>query len=229
MKPISLSASKLNLFKECPRCFWDAYVCDIPRPRGIFPSLPGGMDLVFKTYFDSFRGQLPPMLIGKVPGVLMADMGRLNRWRNWRTGLIYEDPELQVKIIGALDDCLTDGDIYIPFDNKTRGSAPKSDGSEYYQGQLDIYELFLISNGYKTKGSGFLAYYWPNEILKVHDEVTCHFGVQVFELKTDPERAKKTIKEAVDLMRGKRPKPSPTCEMCVYQSAREELTKNYGS
>ena len=48
----------------------------IHRPRGVFPSLPGGMDNLIKKYFDTYRLQnkLPPEIDGKVEGVLMADL-----------------------------------------------------------------------------------------------------------------------------------------------------------
>ncbi|GAI53572.1 unnamed protein product, partial [marine sediment metagenome] len=43
---IRLSPSALNLFLQCPRCFWLEKNKGIKRPRGIFPSLPSGMDSV---------------------------------------------------------------------------------------------------------------------------------------------------------------------------------------
>jgi len=82
MKPIKLSPSKLNEFNACSRCFYDAYTLGIKKPRGIFPSLPGGLDRVLKVYFDKFRGTLPPELKGKLPGALMTDMEKMNKWRN---------------------------------------------------------------------------------------------------------------------------------------------------
>ena len=57
-----LSPSALNLFKECPRCFWLTHHKVWKRPSGIFPSLPSGMDRILKVHFDKFRdgGRLPP-------------------------------------------------------------------------------------------------------------------------------------------------------------------------
>lgn len=37
MKAIRLSPSKLNLYRECPRCFWLDKVKKIERPRGDLP------------------------------------------------------------------------------------------------------------------------------------------------------------------------------------------------
>ena len=85
---IRLSPSTLNLFLECQKCFWLDQVKGIHRPRGIFPSLPGGMDGLIKKYFDKYRalGKLPPELEGKLDGVeLFADGILLNKWRTLYT------------------------------------------------------------------------------------------------------------------------------------------------
>ena len=52
---MSLSASTLKLYLECPRCFWLHLNKRIERPRGPFPSLPSGMDRVLKGYFETYR------------------------------------------------------------------------------------------------------------------------------------------------------------------------------
>src|SRR3989344_8415650 len=64
-KPLfKLSPSSLNLFIDCPRCFWLQVVKKVKRPDGAFPSLPSGMDKVLKEHFDRFmeQGTLPPEL-----------------------------------------------------------------------------------------------------------------------------------------------------------------------
>jgi len=42
------SPSSLSLLKDCPRCFWLRFNRKINRPDSIFPSLPGGMDIMKK-------------------------------------------------------------------------------------------------------------------------------------------------------------------------------------
>jgi len=129
-RKIYLSPSALNLFLDCPRCFWQEKNLGIKRPRGIFPSLPGGMDLVIKKYFDLYRkkGMLPPELEGKVEGKLYPEMDILERWRSWKhTNLKYEDESSGAVLSGALDDCLLDKGFYIPLDYKTRGGPLQGD------------------------------------------------------------------------------------------------------
>lgn len=221
MQKYRLSPSTLNLFLDCPRCFWLEKNKNIRRPRGIFPSLPGGMDLVIKTYFDKYRikNELPPEVKGRLTGNLLADMGLLDKWRSWRaTDLCYEDKSINASLSGALDDCLMDGGCYIPLDYKTRGSDLNEDPRKYYQTQLDCYCLILGASGRKTKGLAYLLYYWP---LEVSENGIVKFNVEPFKIETSIESAKKTFKDAVLLLGQGMPKLNPACEYCNLVTARK--------
>ena len=128
---LRLSPSALNIFLECQKCFWLEYGANIHRPRGPFPSLPGGMDILIKKYFDRYRavGKLPPEIEGQVKGQLFADTELLSKWRSWRSGLSYYDREADAVLVGALDDCMVDEGKYIPADYKTRGFDIKEGGA----------------------------------------------------------------------------------------------------
>lgn len=211
---IRLSPSTISLYKECPRCFWLQLNEKVQRPRGIFPSLPGGMDLAIKKYFDKYRGALPPELEGKIDGVLMDDMPLLNKWRNWRSGLTYRDKDRDAILFGALDDCLIQSKSYMPLDYKTRGFPPKDGASEeYYQHQLDAYALMLAENAYKVLDYAYLVYYYPKE---VKENGIVAFEVKPVKINTDIERARKIFTEAVDLLKGKLPKEHSTCEFGIW-------------
>jgi len=198
---MQLSPSKLSVLRDCPRCFYLENKHNIKRPRGIFPSLPGGIDLVLKDYFDSYRSlNRTPDCIADLEGQsLFKDSAKLNLWRNWRTGLscFVEG----VKLIGALDDALINevGEVS-PLDNKTKGSMPKDDGSQYYQTQLDCYDLMLKENGYKTSGLAYLAYFWPQEVGEYSNGQIFKFGVKVFQIKCSAESAVNIVKQAKKIL-----------------------------
>ena len=222
---VRLSVSTgLNLFKECPKCFWMHHNHKFPRPRGIFPSLPGGMDEVIKKYFDKFRGKgegLPPELSGKVKGKLVPELALIEKWRNWRTGLEYDDKKRNAKLIGALDDCLLDGDTYIPLDYKTRGYPPKHEECQgYYGTQLDTYALLLWVNGYKVAPFAYLVYYYPKEVKKNGIVV---FNVEPVELEVSIKRAKKLFEEALDCLEGPEPKSHNSCIYCSWNAQLNEF------
>ncbi len=219
----------LNLYRECPRCFWLHYNKKVQRPRGIFPSLPSGMDLVIKKYFDQYRGALPPELRGKVDGQLLEDITLMNKWRDWRTGLEYVDEEIGATLFGALDDCLTisttpaDGLFensvsYIPLDYKTKGSAPRDGDSEkYYQTQLDSYALMLSASGYPVADYAYLVYYFPAEVKK---DGLIQFNITPIKIQTNLERVKKLFAEAVTLLKGPKPSRAQNCEYCAWLTNR---------
>ena len=147
---LKVSPSGISYLLECPRCLWLHYNEDRKRPRGIFPSLPDGMDNVFKKYFDGYRerGELPPEIDGKVDGVLFSDKRQLRAWQEFnfgKGGIKALIPEFDIQVSGAIDELLIASDgAYIPFDFKTRGYPTKEDTHEHYRHQLDLYFVRLI-------------------------------------------------------------------------------------
>lgn len=221
MNGASLSPSTLNLFQECPRCFWLEKVKGLRRPRGIFPSLPGGMDRIIKTYFDEYRAkkEVPPLLaVGDFEGIrLFADQSRLNQWRSWRTGLQYRDRDGSV-LSGALDDLLVKGGRHIPFDYKTKGSpASQESAVQYYQLQLDCYALLLEENALAVTDYGILLFYSPKSVGEGGQVL---FAQQPIRVPTDVERARKTFREAVALLNGPMPAVGGACEYCQFAEKR---------
>ncbi|KKL59151.1 hypothetical protein LCGC14_2218250, partial [marine sediment metagenome] len=143
---------------------------------------------------------------------LFSDITILNKWRNWRSGLTCTVEE--VKLIGALDDCLvTKEKKYSPLDYKTKGSIPKDDGSQYYQTQLDCYQLMLRENGYPVSGSGVLVYYWP----VVARSGYISFLSKYFEIPCSADAAIGKIKLAKEILSKDMPEASAECEYCRYE------------
>ena len=106
----NVSPSAIGNLLECPRCLWLYFNEGIERPRGIFPSLPSGMDGVFKDYFDGFRKKrlLPPEIEGKVIGKLFDDLEKLTKWREidfGRGGFRAEFPEFDFFSREQLTNC----------------------------------------------------------------------------------------------------------------------------
>ena len=228
MKPqIMLSPSALNLFLECARCFWLEKVKKIKRPRGIFPSLPGGMDRIIKTYFDSYRSQVipPPELNGPdFNGVtLYRNQRQLDLWRDWRTGLRFEDGGRSSVFLGAIDDLLVKEDQYIPFDYKTKGSpTSQEDATRYYQNQLDCYTLLLETNKMPTEPYAFLCYYSPK---KIENGGKVVFEVQLLKISTRYERARETLERAIGLLKGPVPPENANCEYCRWLAQNKRTAK----
>lgn len=219
----SLSPSKLGILRDCPLCFWLHCKKKLERPRGVFPSLPGGVDRVMKSYCDQFRGSLPPELVGQVPGKLWGTVSQMNKLRNWRSGLKAEVRTVfgTASLIGALDDLLvTEDGGFAPLDGKTKGDVPKDNGAQYYQAQLDCYALMLQENGMPPTGSGYLWYFWPVSIEGgVHG---MRFDSTIYELRASAQDARDLIEKAMGVLTGEAPQSAPGCEHCKFSYARAE-------
>lgn len=215
--PYKLSPSSLNLFKECPRCFWLQLKKGIKRPDTIFPSLPSGMDKVIKTHFDNFmeKGILPPELCKNSECKdlkLFDDKKLLEEWRNNRKGIQFKDKEGNI-LKGAIDNILKKGDKLIVLDYKTRGFPLKEDTAEHYQTQLDIYTFLLRKNSYETESYSYLLFYHPKEVNKEGNVI---FNTDLIKMNVDIKNAEDIWKEALELLEKEMPEPDKDCEFCNW-------------
>lgn len=210
-----LSPSSLNIFRDCPRCFWLQVNCNIRRPRGAFPSIASGLDRVIKEYFNTYRTRevLPPLLNGKIEGKLIPQLP---------PKLYFNDYAKNASLMGMLDECLIlSGNIYAPLDYKTRGSFTE-DVHPAYQLQMDVYTLLLEKNNHKTNSLAYLLYFVPNTG-KLHEGIP--FNVKFMEVKTSIERALDIFHKALELLRGQMPESSPNCEYCNWVKELKENIK----
>src|SRR3989344_3910500 len=158
MMNYKLSPSSLSLFNDCQRCFYLSQNKNIRRPRGIFPSLPSGMDKVIKEYFDRCReeGKRPEELAGLPENVrLYSEMKNLAVWRNNRRGIRWDDTTGDT-LFGAIDDLLQRDEMLIILDHKTKGFKPKEPDKtvDYYQQQLNMYAFLFQKNGFDVADTG---------------------------------------------------------------------------
>jgi hypothetical protein len=223
--PYKFSPSSLNLLKDCPRCFWLHFREGVKRPRGIFPSLPSGMDRILKVHFDAFRDreELPPELAKLDGDVKLFDNAELlYEWRNNFRGIKWEDPEGN-RLRGAVDNILQKGNKLIVLDYKTRGYPLKDDTAAHYQDQLDLYNFLLRKNDYQTANYAFLLFYHPDKVSESGDVA---FHADLVKMKVSVKNAENILKKALAVLGGEIPKNSEECEYCRWVE-KSRLDKNY--
>ncbi|MFH0711889.1 MAG: PD-(D/E)XK nuclease family protein [archaeon] len=208
-----LSPSVLNLFKECPRCFWLTQHKVWKRPSGVFPSLPSGMDRILKIHFDKFRdkGLLPPELCDNChceDMKLFDDSEKMKVWQNNFKGISWTDKNGN-ELHGAVDNILMKGKKLIVLDYKTRGYAVKDDTAEHYRLQQNVYNFLLRKNGYETEDYFFLLFYVPKEVLSTGEVI---FDSELVKMKVDVEVAEDEWKSAIKLLNSDC--PTKSCEWC---------------
>lgn len=213
---IKISPSSLNLYLDCPLCFWLQLNNGIKRPEHPSSTLPMGIDLTLKVYFDHWRKKdgLPPLLRGHLPGRLLENQALISKFRS--RSFQWFDPESKAYFTGILDDALElEGGFIVPLDNKTRGFPPLEPHAAHKL-QMGAYSLLLRENKFPTKNLAYLIYWFFNH--KSFDlEKPLHFNVTIEEVKTDPDNVLIAFREAADLLRNPAPAPSMECQFCQYR------------
>ena len=216
-KQFKVSPSKIGDLLECPRCLWLFYREGLERPEGIFPSLPGGMDGIFKEYFDRYRNtnKLPPEITGKIEGKLFKDIEKLKMWRSRNSGLQAEFPEFNIFLKGLIDDLfVTSDNKYIPFDFKSRGYAIKEDTHRHYQHQLDLYALLFERNNLPPADYGYLLFFYPTS----YNEGTAQFETELVKMDVSPKRGYEILRRVHQIITGKPPLSHSECKYCQYRN-----------
>jgi hypothetical protein len=207
MKSIQLSPNSLNLFLECPLCFWLEKNSGIKRPLAYPYEFNKKMDELLKEEFDLYRKKdLEHPLFGEnnINAKLFKNQKLLNQWRSNLAGIRYFDQDLEATLFGAVDDVLDFGKAGIaPLDYKSTGMAI-SKIYDRFQLQMDIYTFLMEKNGYKTTGRGYLAFYVVDKNRGFIDRLP--FNKEIIEIETNLSDIYEIFKEAVMLLKSQRPK-----------------------
>src|SRR5438874_157294 len=107
-----LSRSKIELFTQCPRCFWLDVRLKIKRPDGPPFRINSAIDELLKKEFDSYRAKALPhplMTDNQIKAVPMQH-DSLNQWRENFVGVWTIHKPTNLHIFGAIDDLWMDND-----------------------------------------------------------------------------------------------------------------------
>ncbi len=205
-KAIQLSPNSLNLFLECPHCFWLDKNLGIKRPQPYPYALNSAVDTLLKEEFDAYRAKnlLHPMLKeNNIKAHLFPNQNLLNQWRNNFAGIRYFDQNLQATLFGAVDDVLEFDDKKIaPLDYKSTGSSA-ANVYDRFQLQLDTYTFLMEKNGFQTARKGYLAFYIVDKSKGFIDRLP--FRKEMLEIETNPGDIYEIFKDAVAVLRNPTP------------------------
>jgi len=211
---MKISPNSLNLYFECPLCFWLEKNRGIKRPAPFPYELNLAVDEVLRRDFDKHRaksGSHPLLEVNNIPAKLFSNQKLLNEWRNNSKGLEYYDEKTGAILFGVLDDVLDFGKGKLePFDYKSTGSSV-SKIYDRFQLQMDVYTFLLEKNGYATPRKGIFAFYTVDKGNSFEDRLP--FKKEIHIIDTDPSYILRTFREAVKFL--KKPAPlghSPECD-----------------
>lgn len=223
-----LSRSKIDLFMECPRCFYADNKLGTKRPQ--FPSfnLNIAVDELFKKEFDIHRsaGKKHPIMekyqIDAVPFVHES----MDAWRDNFVGVDWTDKETGLVVCGAIDDIwVTPSGSLIVVDYKSTSKDGKiealgdSPWEVQYTRQLGVYRWLLEQNGFTVEKTGYLVYANADKDLDAFDDKLT-FETTLVPVETNLDWIPAKLVEIKSCLESDTlPPVGDFCEFCPYREA----------
>ena len=231
--PFRLSRSKIDLFINCPRCFYYDRRLGVAQPPGYPFSLNSAVDKLLKKEFDIHRAD-------KTSHPLMATYGidavpynspEINRWRDaLRGGIEYLHKETNLLITGGIDDVWVNpqGELIIVDYKATSKDEEVTLDAEWqigYKRQMEIYQWLFRRNNFKVSTTGIFVY-CNGETDKKAFDAKLEFNIKLIPYKGDDSWVEQTIKDAHQCLTSNHlPDPGPDCDYCKYRKAINEVEK----
>lgn len=227
--PFRISRSKIDLFLNCPRCFYLDVRLGVARPPGFPFSLNSAVDTLLKKEFDIHRAKgtaHPLMKKYKIDAVPLAHE-KLSEWRHNFTGVSYFDEATNFEIFGAVDDLWSaqNGDIIIVDYKATSKDEEVSLDADWqigYKRQMEVYQWLFKKNGFSVSPVGYFVYCNGKKDREAFDG-KLEFDISVIPYEGDDSWVDETIcniKETLD--GGTIPEAGKACDYCAYRKAAAE-------
>lgn len=224
LEAFKLSRSKIDLFLDCPRCFYYDRRLGVGRPPGFPFSLNAAVDALLKQEFDAHRanGTKHPLLEKYGVDARPVPHEDLNKWRHTFTGIQFLHKPTNFLVFGAIDDLWqnTKGQ-YIVVDYKATAKAEEvtelnKEWQDSYKRQMEVYQWLLRSNGYEVSNTGYFVYCNGIADAEAFDQ-KLEFRVNLISYEGDDSWIEKTILDIHECLKADViPEANPECDYCNY-------------
>jgi hypothetical protein len=229
-KPFKVSRSGIELFTECPCCFYLNNRLGIKRPSSPPFNINVAVDTLLKKEFDVHRTNKTAHPLMKTYGIDAVPFQHelMNEWRENFKGVQYIHEITNLKITGAVDDIWVNkkGELIVVDYKATAKKEEVTLDAEWqmgYKRQMEIYQWLLRRLGFKVSKTGYFVYCNGRADKEAFDGKV-EFDITVLPYTGDDSWVEGSIlKLKKCLNSSKIPKSPKDCEFCGYSLARKEL------
>ena len=234
-----VSRSKIELFMQCPRCFWLDVRHKITRPSSPPFNINKAIDELFKKEFDLYRreGKPHPMMLSQGVNAIPFKHEDLDTWRHNFTGVSTLHEPTGLHVFGAVDDVWVNesGELMVVDYKATAKAEPvKALGAEgtwhdMYRRQMEVYQWLLRANGFKVSDTGYFVYATGDPGKDKFDGIV-EFETHIFPHTGQSDWVDQTLLdmkaciEFDDMPPVGKAAMGGECEHCAYARARTSLT-----
>ena len=232
-EPFKLSRSRIDLFVDCPRCFYLDRRLGVDRPPGFPFTLNTAVDTLLKKEFDIHRAKKTkhPLLEKYGVDAIPVDHKDLAKWRENFVGIQFLHKPTNLLIFGAIDDLWQNSqNEYIIVDYKATSKSEEINElnqtwHEGYKRQMEVYQWLLRQNGYKVSNTGYFVYCNGDTDKKAFDG-KLEFDVTLIAYEGNDNWIDPKIKEIHKCLNSNKiPAANPDCDYCTYRRAAETEEK----
>lgn len=232
-KQWKLSRSKIDLFLECPRCFYIDNKLGTKRPPIPTFQINKAVDYQLKQEFDVYRAENTQHPLQKEYDIdaKPAPHEKIDEWRENFKGVQFFHEPTKLLVTGAIDDLWIDGNgEYIIVDYKaTAKNDPVKEldtkWHESYKRQMEVYQWLLRKNELRVSDTGYFVYCTGKYDQKAFDK-KIEFDVVLIPHVGDDSWVEPTIHKIKQCLENKDiPKQGDECEHCAWWYARSEYEK----
>lgn len=230
-KPFKLSRSRIENFRNCPKCFYLDRRLGVGQPPGYPFSLNSAVDTLLKKEFDVHRAK-------KIAHPLMKSYGldavpfqheMMDDWRENFKGVQFHHEPTNFIVTGAVDDLWQSelGEIIVvdyKATSKTTKVSLDADWQNGYKRQMEIYQWLLRRNGLNVSSTGYFVY-CNGKTDKVAFDAKLEFDIDLLPYTGDDSWIEGTLHEIKECLDGELPDPNPECDFCNYRKAVGEVEK----
>ena len=223
-EPFKLSRSKIELFMNCPRCFYLDRRLGIGQPPGFPFNLNSAVDTLLKKEFDYYRsrGETHPLITLNGIDAKPFQHDQLEEWRDsLRRGIKYHHLQTNLIITGGVDDVWqnTNGELIIVDYKATSKSEPVGINSGWqigYKRQMSLYAWLFKKNDFRVADTGYFVY-CNGLVNRDFFNQRLEFDVSLIPYKIDDSWVEQNIIQAHQCLNlPQAPKHSADCDFCQY-------------
>ncbi len=234
-KDWKLSRSKIDLFMECPRCFYLDNKLGVKRVPGFPFALNSAVDFLLKQEFDGHRikGEQHPLQTEYGIDARPVEHKELDEWRRNFGGITYKHKPTGLLISGAIDDLwINSKDEYIVVDYKATAKeepvkALDMDWHDGYKRQMEVYQWLLTQNGLKVSNTGYFVYCTGRMDRKSFDK-KIEFDICLIPYKGTTDWVEPTLLKIKECLESNDiPTEGSSCDYCAYRTAAGNAFKKH--
>lgn len=226
-----LSRSKIDLFVQCPRCFYIDNKLGTARPSGFPFNLNSAVDHLLKKEFDIHRVAKTAHPLMKQYGVDAVPFAHddLDVWRENFKGIECVHEPTGLTISGAVDDVWVNpkGELIV-VDYKATSKdeeiiALDQGWHDGYKRQMEVYQWLLRKKGFTVSSTGYFVYANATKDRKAFDG-KLEFEVTLIAHTGDDSWVEGILKEIKDCLESdKIPPVGEDCDYCTYRKAARDV------